>query len=188
MLGDVLQRELAFALLGAHLAEAEQPRQPAIAVTVDRISEQANVTCLDFARHERLSLPVRPERSRGTFNQIEPAADQRLQARGLARTVHPHHASERVAVGDPEAIHAELERARHQFDRIRHPPQEGKRRGEPKLDERRTLDRGRRHVRAPHQLQSRKSGFLGHQPKSPCMNQLGCPPRPSPIRPSRKIQ
>ena len=39
---DVGQGQLALAFLGAHLAEAEQPRQPAIALAVDRIGEQAD--------------------------------------------------------------------------------------------------------------------------------------------------
>ena len=103
MLGDVGEADFALAFFGAHLAEAEQPRQPAIAVAIDGISEQAR-----------------------RIGEVEPAADQRLQPRTLAGAVHPDDAGERVAVGDPDRVIAELERGQRQLDRVRCAAQEGK--------------------------------------------------------------
>ena len=117
MLGDIGEAQLALALLRPHLAQAQQPRQPAIAVAVLRVSEQAR-----------------------RIGQIEPAADQRLQPRLLRRAVHPHHPGQRVAVGDADRVHAELERRQHQLDRVRRAAQEGERAGHAKLDERRRRD------------------------------------------------
>ena len=81
---DIGQRQLALALVGAHLAQAEQPRQPAIAVAVDRVGEQARRVL-----------------------KVEPAADQRPQPGALGGAVHPDHAGQRVAVGDADRVHAE---------------------------------------------------------------------------------
>ena len=134
MFGDIGQRQLAFAFLRPHLAQAEQPRQPAIAVAVDRISEQAR-----------------------RVGQVEPAADQRLQPRALARAVHPHDAGERVAVGDADRVHAELERRQHQLDRVRRAAQEREGRASRQARQKATRgDRRGRHVVGPHQLHPRK--------------------------------
>ena len=162
MLRDVLQHQLALALGRAHLAAAQQPRQSAIAVAVTGISEQ-----------------------RRRIAKIEPAADQRLQPRFPGGAVQAHHAGQRVAVGDPEAIHAELERPKHQLDRVRGAAQEGERRSDAQLDVGRRLARRRRHVAAAHQLEAGESLSLRHQPNSPWRYQLGAPPRPSPAMPSR---
>src|SRR5436309_2536740 len=74
MRGDVSESQLALALLRAHLAETEEAREPTIARAVDRVSEQ-----------------------RGCVDEVETAANQRLQPRFLRCAVHPHHAGERVA-------------------------------------------------------------------------------------------
>ena len=162
MLGDIAQRQFAFAFLGAHLAEAQEPRQAPVALAVDRVSEQAR-----------------------RVGKVEAATDQRLEPRALAGAVHADDAGERVAVGDADPIHPQLERAQHQLDRVRRAAQEGEWRGDAKLDERRAGHRRRRHLAAAHQLEAREAGFLRHQPNSPWMNQAGAPPRPSPMRPSR---
>ena len=44
MVRDILQGQLALALFGPHLAEAEQPRQAAIAVAVDGVGKQAGAS------------------------------------------------------------------------------------------------------------------------------------------------
>ena len=117
---DVVEAQLAFAFLGAHLAEAEQPRQPPIAVAVDRV--------------ERAGY--------GRIGEIEPAADQRLHPDVRARAVHPHHAGQRVAVGDADRIIAEQQRRGDQLDRVRRAAQEGEGRGDAKLDIRLTASTG----------------------------------------------
>ena len=169
------QRQLAFAFLRAHLAEAEQARQPAIALAVDRIGEQAR-----------------------RVGQIEPAADQRLSAPRLCRRCAS--APLRPACcGRRSRSHPCRARApQHQLDRVRRPAQEGERRGDAELD---ISGARRRHVLARQRPMSHASsrtrasctrstaepsfGDDGHQPNSPWMNQPGAPPRPSPIRPSR---
>ena len=140
---DVGQAELAFAFLGTHLAQAQQPRQPAVAITIDGISKQA--------RRPSTLLRTGPSTSLRTgFGEIEPAADQRLQPRLFARAVHSHHASEGVAVGDSDRIHAKFERAEHKLDRVRCSAEKRKRRSDAEFDISRAFDRRRRHVLAPH--------------------------------------
>ena len=113
-------------------------------------------------------------------------------ARALARAVHPHHPGQRVAVGDAEAVHAELERAAAPA-RSRPTPRAGRRRGWSRQARRigaRAIVGGCGAV-AEDQLLPREAAYIqasSAHPNSPWMNQSGAPPRPSPITPSRKIQ
>jgi len=105
------EAELAFAFLGTHLAEAQQPRQPAIAVAVDRISEKAR-----------------------RIGKIEPTADQRPDPGASAGAVHPDDAGQRVAIGDADGVIAERQCRHHQLDCVRRAAQEGEWRRDTKLD------------------------------------------------------
>ena len=138
MVRDVLQRQFARAFVRAHLAEAEQPRQPAISVAVDRVSEQ-----------------------RRGIGQIEAAADHGRGSRVLhalcIRTTPASVLRSAMPMGQCPA-RARAGSAR----RVRRPAQKRERRSETEFDERRALDRRWRHVRPPHQLHPRKSGLLGH--------------------------
>ena len=150
MRGDVVQRQLAFALFGAHLAQAEQPRQPAIAVAVDRVSEQAR-----------------------RIGQVEPAADQRLNPAPLHALCMRTTPASVLRSATPIASMPSASAVQHQLDRVRRPAQEGKGRRDAKLDIRRALDRRRRHVRAPHQLERRKSDLFRASPEQPMDEPVG---------------
>jgi len=52
-------------------------------------------------------------------------ADDERQAAVFRRSVRPHDAGERVAIGDGQRRVSEFSRARHQFVRVRRPFQEG---------------------------------------------------------------
>ena len=148
---DVGKAQLALAFLRPHLAEAEQPRQPAIAVAVDRISEQAR-----------------------RIGQVEPAADQRPQPRARAGAVHPHHAGQRVAVGDADRVMPSCKRRQHQLDRVRRSAQEGERRADAKLDIRRRRRSAAAACRSrPHQLQPRKAGSSRASAEQPVDEPVG---------------
>ena len=158
---DFGQQQIALALGRSHLAQAEHPRQAAIAFAVDRVGQQ-----------------------RRRIDRIDPAPDQRPHPRALGCAVQPHHSGQRVAVGDSDRVHPLLKPGQHQLDRIRRPAQEREWRRQPKLDERGAWQRWFGPALA-NQFLARKGGRLGHQPNSPCKYQTGSPPRPSPNKPSR---
>ena len=69
MLRHILEKKRALTLLGAHLAEREEPRQPAVGRAVPRQTEQARAIL-----------------------QIEPRAYDEAQAHLLGRDVRAHDA------------------------------------------------------------------------------------------------
>ena len=82
--GDVVQIERAFPLLGAALAEGEQPAEPAIGSAVRGISEQAR-----------------------RIIEIEPRADDEFDADVLGGEMGADDAGKRVAVGDGDGFEPE---------------------------------------------------------------------------------
>ena len=139
-----LERQLALAFLGAHLAQAEQPGQPSIAVAIDRISEQAR-----------------------RIGRVEPAADQRPDPRAAAGAVHAHHARPACSGRRSRSRHNRAE-VRSGPARSRPTRRAGRKwRADAQLDIRRRHRRRRRRVAGPNQLQPRKAFFRGHQPKRP---------------------
>ena len=76
--GDVVEMERAFPLLGAALAEREQPAEPAVSGAVRRVGEEAR-----------------------RILQIETRPDHEFDAADFTRReMGAHHAGERVVVGD----------------------------------------------------------------------------------------
>ena len=100
---QVGQVEDTIALLGAPLAEREEPRQSSPGGTVRRIGE-------DIGR---------------AIGEDEPRADRKLQLALLRHHMGAHHAGDRIAVGDADPGMAEQHRLIHQLFRMRGGPQEG---------------------------------------------------------------
>ena len=165
MVRDFGQRQVALALVGAHLAEAQQPRQPAIAVAVDR------------GRRAGSARPSGRAGSRSAAASPAPLAAlwMRTTPASVLRSATPI-----ASMPSSCACH-------HQFDRVRRAAQEAERRRHAQLDERRRRDRP---GAFQHQLLAGKAAIFRHQPNSSMdvheqAVQDSAPPRPSPITPSR---
>ena len=101
--GDVVEMERAFPLLGAALAEREQPAEPAVSGAVRWVGEQAR-----------------------RIVEIEARADDEFDAADLARRkMRAHHAGKRVAVGDGDCRKPKRLCRRHQLLGMRAATQEG---------------------------------------------------------------
>ena len=90
--GDVIEVKRALPLLGAALAERQQPAEPAVSGAIARECEQA----------------------RGIL-QIEPRADDELDADLLGGEMAAHDSGKRVDVGDGDGIETESFGCRHQL-------------------------------------------------------------------------
>ncbi len=125
LLHDIGISETALAFLRAALAERQKAREPAVSDAVGRKAEQAR-----------------------RIVKIEPTADHQRKVELLRGAVRPHHARQRVAVGDGDGALTELHRAQHQLRRMRRAAQE-------------------REIAGDLQL-----GIAAHA-KTPCRNQRG---------------
>jgi hypothetical protein len=99
--GDIIEMKLAFAFLGAALAQGQQAAQPAIGRAVAGISEQARRVL-----------------------EIEADADDQLDAGLLGGEMSTDRAGERVPIGDGDGREAKRLRRRHQFLGMRAAAQE----------------------------------------------------------------
>ena len=108
--GDVLEVKRALSFLGAALAEGEQAAEPAVSRAIRRVSEQARGILQDEAR-----------------------AGDELDAHFLGGEMGPHHAGERIRVGDGDGLVAKRLRGRHQLFGVRAAAQKGEVRGDVEL-------------------------------------------------------
>ena len=97
----LLEGEMALPLDGAAVAGGEQAAQPAVGLAVGRIAGR-----LEAVRRD------------------EPGADQQPDLVLLGRPMRPHHAGQRIAVGDADGGKPQLRRPLHHLLRVRRPPQE----------------------------------------------------------------
>ena len=108
---EIRQPQNTVALLGTTLAQSQETRQPAPGGAILRISENV----------------------RRAVGEDEPRADRDADTCFLRLGMSPHHAGDRVAVGDAEAREPELLRAIDQLFRMRGTAQKGKIGGDGKL-------------------------------------------------------
>ena len=97
------ERDVALPLRGAHLADDSAAAKAPISLAIPGVSEQAELACLDFARHERgvFEVPFVPSEVRGTLPHIY-GTDQRPSRRPWPRcAAAPRRPA--VAVGMPMA-------------------------------------------------------------------------------------
>ena len=159
-----LQRQVGFPLLLPlalgirHLALRQQRRQPRIGGAVPWIGQK-----------------LRPA------EQFQPRADQGMDAGGLGLAIHPHHTGQGIVIGDPDAVIAKPVRRRRQVHRVRGRAQEREATGQPQFHVTRARIRGEAVFLVAAPLMPL---LLRHQAKSPCRNQRGSAPRPSPITPT----
>ena len=101
--GDIVEMERAFPLLGAALAEREQPAEPAVSGAVRGIGEEAR-----------------------RIVEIEAAAHNEFDAAHFSRRkVRAHNAGKRIAVGDGDCRKPKRLCRRHQLLGMRAATQEG---------------------------------------------------------------
>ncbi len=81
MSGDVIEKKRALTLLGAALAERQQPAEPAVGGAVRRIGEQAR-----------------------SILEIEANADDELDANLFGGEMGAHDAGKRVPIGDGDGL------------------------------------------------------------------------------------
>jgi hypothetical protein len=101
VLCDIVEKERALALLGAHLADGEQAGETAVGLAVARQAQEAQVLL-----------------------QIEPRADDELQPDLLGGGVRAHDARKRIAVRDGERGKPQRLRLRDELLSVRGPAQE----------------------------------------------------------------
>ena len=108
---EIVEGEVALALGGAAVADRQQARQPLVGVEVGGIGEQGiAVARLEAGADQELGLLLRRRRM--------------LLVIFLQRCIGPHHAGQRVAVGDADGGMAELDRLQRQLTRMRAAAQE----------------------------------------------------------------
>ena len=98
---DIVEGQQALALAGATLAEAEQPAQPAIGGARGGPGQQRQAV------------------------EIEPGPHHERQLRILGRAMRPHHAGQRVAVGDGQRGEPQMPGLHRQLLGMRGPAQKG---------------------------------------------------------------
>ncbi len=109
--GEIVEGEVAGALGGAAVADRQQARQPLVGVEVGGIGEQRiAVARLETGADQELDLLFRRRRM--------------LLVIFLDRRIGPHHAGQRVAVGDADGAVAEVERLQRELARMRAAAQE----------------------------------------------------------------
>ncbi len=156
---QIIEAEAALAFVGREFAFAEQTAEPAIGGAVARIGQNV--------RRAVDEDETRPDQ------QFRPG----LQFRVFQFGIGPHHAGQRIAVGDPDGRQAVFACPMHIFLRMGGAAQKREIGGDADLDiVRRWLNAAGRGVNADrHGLDAAGDGHANN----PCMNQCGCTALPS---------
>jgi hypothetical protein len=146
VLGHIVDRELALAFFRPPQTERQQPRQPAVALTVHRQQNEVSRVRSDLVRSDRIHAvffsPVWLDpMNRVTTNLLygDFGPDEQLQARLLRRHVRPDDAGQAVKVRDRERGIAQFGGALDQLVGVRGALQKRKVRAAVQLG----VDRGR---------------------------------------------